>query len=74
MIIKCQEDVTAAVLAEIQRADDPRFAEIVSSLDGSWITLGYTFELDPGEPKLPRPPITHKFQGPRPEIERLVRA
>ncbi|MFZ2739663.1 MAG: dioxygenase [Burkholderiaceae bacterium] len=31
MIIKNQNDVTAAVLAELQRADDPRFREIMSA-------------------------------------------
>ena len=32
MIIKTQEDVTTAVLAEIQRSDNPRFREIMSLL------------------------------------------
>lgn len=31
MIIKNQHDVTAAVLAELQRADDPRFKEIMTA-------------------------------------------
>jgi catechol 1,2-dioxygenase len=31
MIIKTQQDVTAAVLAELQRAQDPRFREIMSA-------------------------------------------
>jgi len=31
MIIRTQQDVTTAVLAEIQRADDPRFREIMSA-------------------------------------------
>ncbi|MGE3712547.1 MAG: catechol 1,2-dioxygenase, partial [Hyphomicrobiaceae bacterium] len=43
-------------------------------VDGSWYTLDYTFEIEPGEAKLPRPPISGKLDGPRPEIERLVRA
>ncbi len=31
MIIKTQEDVTAAVLAELERADDPRFRQVMSA-------------------------------------------
>jgi Catechol dioxygenase N terminus len=32
MIIENQNDVTAAVLSELQRAKDPRFKEIMSAL------------------------------------------
>ena len=31
MIIRTQEDVTPAVLAEIERAPDPRFREVMSA-------------------------------------------
>jgi hypothetical protein len=36
--------------------------------------MSHTLVIEPGEPKLPPPPIKDKFQGPRPEIERLARA
>lgn len=68
----CQFGVTQRLIGNYARHDSG--APPASDIDGPWITLGYTFELDPGEPKLPRPPITDKFQGPRPRIERLVRA
>lgn len=41
---------------------------------GPWYSLSFTFELDPGEPKLPRVPITGKSATPPNPIERLVRA
>ena len=43
-------------------------------IEGPWYTLDYTFDIEPGEARLPRPPITGKLDGPRPEMERLVRA
>jgi hydroxyquinol 1,2-dioxygenase len=36
-----------------------------------WYTLDYTFTMEPGESRLPRPPITDKARGDRPQIERL---
>jgi hypothetical protein len=39
-----------------------------------WYSLEYTFEIEPGVAKLPRPPITDKLRGERPAIERLGRA
>ncbi len=36
-----------------------------------WFTLDYTFTMEPGESRLPRPPITDKARGDRPQIERL---
>ena len=39
-----------------------------------WYSLDYTFEIEPGIAKLPRPPITAKARGERPAIERLKRA
>jgi catechol 1,2-dioxygenase len=41
---------------------------------GSWYSLSFTFELDAGEPKLPRVPISGKSAVPPQPIERLVRA
>jgi len=36
-----------------------------------WYTLDYTFTMEPGQSRLPRPPITDKARGDRPQIERL---
>jgi hydroxyquinol 1,2-dioxygenase len=41
---------------------------------GPWYSLEFTFELDPGEPKLPRVPISGKSKTVPQPIERLVRA
>src|SRR5262245_15452134 len=38
-----------------------------------WYTLDYTFRVEPGDAKLPRPPITGKAEGERPELEVLER-
>jgi catechol 1,2-dioxygenase len=38
-----------------------------------WYTLEYTFLVEPGVAKLPRPPITGKAEGGRPNIEVLRR-
>jgi hydroxyquinol 1,2-dioxygenase len=37
-----------------------------------WYSLDYTFTMEPGRSCLPRPPITDKAKGDRPQIERLV--
>jgi hydroxyquinol 1,2-dioxygenase len=36
-----------------------------------WYTLDYNFTMEPGASKLPRPPISGKARGDRPQIERL---
>ena len=36
-----------------------------------WYTLDYTFTMEPGASRLPRPPITGKAEGDRPQLERL---
>ena len=39
-----------------------------------WYELDYTFTVEPGEARLPRPPITAKADGARPQLARLERA
>src|SRR5580704_1773985 len=39
---------------------------------GPWYSLDYTFVMEPGSAKLPRPPITGKAQGERPKIPHLA--
>ena len=41
---------------------------------GPWYSLDYTFRVEPGIAKWPRPPISGKARGDRPAIERLKRA
>jgi len=68
----CQFGVTKALIGNYVRheAGTPPAPDV----DGPWITMSHTLVIEPGEPKLPPPPINDKFQGPRPEIERLARA
>ncbi len=40
-------------------------------VEGPWYSLDYTFTMEPGRARLPRPPITDKARGERPQIERL---
>jgi hydroxyquinol 1,2-dioxygenase len=42
-------------------------------VSGIWYSLDYTFTIEPGEAKLPRPPITAKAEGARPSLEVLER-
>ncbi len=67
-----QFGVTERLIGTFKRHDSgpPPAADIA----GPWYTLSYTFEIEPGESQLPRPPITGKQAGSRPEIERLVRS
>ena len=40
---------------------------------GPWYTLRHKFVIEPGEARRPRPPITGKTQGPRPQLQVLQR-
>lgn len=40
---------------------------------GPWYSLEHTFVIEPGEARLPRPPITGKAAGERPQLEILPR-
>jgi hydroxyquinol 1,2-dioxygenase len=66
-----QFGVTRVLIGRYRRHDDPAPAPDVS---GRWYSLDYTFRLEPGVAKWPRPPITGKARGERPAIERLKRA
>ena len=39
---------------------------------GPWYSLDYTFTMEPGGTKLPKPPITGKAKGERPKIPHLA--
>ena len=43
-----------------------------ADVDGPWYSLDYTFVMEGGRSRLPRPPITGKAQGERPKIPHLA--
>jgi len=65
-----QFGVTRALIGHYGRHDGPAPAPDVT---GPWYSLDYTFVIEPGVAKLPRPPISGKARGARPAIERLKR-
>ena len=64
-----QFGVTRHLIGEYVRHDEPAPA---GDVKGPWYSLDYTFTMEPGRSRLPRPPITDKARGDRPQIERLV--
>jgi hydroxyquinol 1,2-dioxygenase len=68
-----QFGVTKALIGHYVRHDGPAPAADADA-EGPWYSLEYTFKIEPGVAKLPRPPITDKLRGERPAIERLERA
>jgi len=44
-----------------------------ADVSGPWYSLDYTFSIEPGDAKLPRPPITAKAEGARAKLEILER-
>lgn len=48
----------------VRHEDEPAPA---ADVDGPWYSLHHEFVIEPGEAKLPRPPITGKASGERPE-------
>ena len=43
-------------------------------VDGDWYSLDHHFVIEPGEPMLPKPPISGKAQGPRPQRVVIARS
>jgi hydroxyquinol 1,2-dioxygenase len=67
-----QFGVTRALIGHyVRHNNEPAPAPDVS---GPWYSLDYTFGIEPGIAKWPRPPISGKARGARPAIERLKRA
>lgn len=66
-----QFGVTQALIADVKLHE----TEPAPSPDikGPWYSLDYTFRVDEGEMKLPRPPITGKADGELPKMEVLAR-
>lgn len=65
-----QFGVTQALIAHYERHESGAPAADVT---GPWYTLERRFVIEPGDASLPRPPITGKTDGPRPELTVLVR-
>ena len=64
-----QFGVTRALIGEYVAQHGPAPEPDVK---GTWYTLDYTFTMEPGQMVLPRPPISGKASGPRPDIPRLA--
>jgi catechol 1,2-dioxygenase len=66
-----QFGVTQALVGNyVRHEDEPAPAADVS---GPWYSLDFTFTIEPGVAKLPRPPITAKAEGDRVKLEILER-
>jgi catechol 1,2-dioxygenase len=44
-----------------------------ADVTGPWYSMEHHFEIEPGESRLPKPPITGKADGARPQLEILQR-
>lgn len=66
-----QFGVTAALVGRYVRHEGA--CDRDPALQGPWFSLEHRFVIDAGESRLPRPPITGKATGPRPEAVRLAR-
>jgi hydroxyquinol 1,2-dioxygenase len=63
--------VTAALIGKYVRHDDG--SAPAPDVKGTWYSLDHNFVIEPGEAKLPRPPITGKAAGERPQSVVLER-
>jgi hydroxyquinol 1,2-dioxygenase len=68
-----QFGVTRALLAHYERHEPGAgLSPPAADLTGPWYTLRQRFVLQPGEPRLPPPPVTGKAEGARPVLEVLA--
>jgi hydroxyquinol 1,2-dioxygenase len=67
-----QFGVTKTLVGNFVRHDNDPAPD--PDVKGPWYSLDYTFRVEAGEAKLPRPPISGKARGERPQIEVLERA
>jgi hydroxyquinol 1,2-dioxygenase len=61
--------VTQALIGKYVRHEN----EPAPDVKGPWYSLDHNFVIEPGEAKLPRPPISGKATGDRPEFVVLER-
>jgi hydroxyquinol 1,2-dioxygenase len=64
-----QFGVTRHLIGNYVRHDEP--AKAAPDVKPPWYSLEHTFVMEPGTARLPRPPISGKAQGERPEIPHL---
>jgi hydroxyquinol 1,2-dioxygenase len=67
-----QFGVTRHLIGNIVRHDEP--CAKAPDVKAPWYTIEHTFVMESGTARLPRPPITGKAEGERPEIPHLERA
>ena len=69
-----QFGVTRALLAHYERHEPGRgVAPPAPDVTGPWYTLRQRFVLQPGEPRVPPPPVSGKAEGARPVLTKLAR-
>ena len=66
-----QFGVTRALIGQYVLHDNEPAPD--ADVQGSWYSLAYHFVIEPGEARLPKPPITAKAAGERPRIQVLER-
>jgi len=66
-----QFGVTQALIGQYVLHDQEPAPE--ADVTGSWYSMEHHFEIEPGEARLPKPPITGKAEGARPQLEILQR-
>ena len=66
-----QFGVTRALIGKYVRHDEGLAP--APDVKGAWYSLDHNFVIEPGEAKLPRPPITGKARGERPQSVVLER-
>ena len=66
-----QFGVTQALIGQYVLHDQEPAPE--ADVTGPWYSMEHHFEIEPGEARLPKPPITGKADGARPQLEILQR-
>jgi len=67
-----QFGVTRHLIGDYIRHDEP--CPRAADVKPPWYSLEHTFVMESGEARLPKPPITGKAEGARPEIPHLEAA
>jgi catechol 1,2-dioxygenase len=67
-----QFGVTRALVGNYVRHENEKAP--AADVNGPWYSLDFTFTIEPGIAKLPRPPITSKADGTRVQLEILKRS
>lgn len=68
-----QFGVTRALVGQYVMHHSDAEAPPSADVKGSWYSLDHHFKIEPGEARLPKPPITGKNEGPRPTFHILER-